>query len=367
MITFFNMDKVAEFAPKPKEGEPWDVIIIGSGPAGLTAAIYTTRGAASTLVLGGEAWGGQLMLTTGVDNYPGFPEGIEGPDLMAKMRKQAERFGVEFIEKNVGAVDFSKRPFKVTAAGAIYLAKSVIIATGAETRWLGVAGENKLRGRGVSSCAPCDAPFFKGKRVVVVGGGDSALEEALVLIKYATLVILVHRRDQLKASAAMQEKVIANQKIKIIWDTEVVEILGEEKTEKVLLKTKTDSKQAQELKGGKVGGLGGRVIEEKDNLLFWEIPLDGLFVAIGYAPSTKIFAKQIELDEKGYIKTMANDQLPMTNGYKMSTSVSGVFVAGDVHDYHYRQAVTAAGFGCMAGLEALKYLDEIKEGDKKSG
>src|SRR3989344_5300559 len=171
------MQQVQEFAPKPKEGEPWDVIIIGSGPAGLSAAIYTTRGAASTLILGGESWGGQLMLTTGVDNYPGFPDGVQGPDLINLMRKQAERFGTEFVEKNVEAVDFNKEIKEILAGGKKYLAKSVIIATGADTKWLGVPGEEKLRGRGISSCAPCDAPFFKQKKVMVVGGGDSAMEE----------------------------------------------------------------------------------------------------------------------------------------------------------------------------------------------
>jgi thioredoxin reductase (NADPH) len=315
-----------EFAEKPKDSsQPWDVIIIGSGPAALTAAIYTTRGAVSTLILGGDNWGGQLMLTTEVDNFPGFPEGIQGPELMQKMRKQAERFGAEFVEKNVTAVDFSKKPFELTTGETKYLGNSVIISTGAETKWLGVPGEEKLRGRGVSSCAPCDAPFFKEKDVIVIGGGDSAMEEALVLTKYAKSVTIIHRREKFRASAAMQQKVKANQKIKTIWNSQVREFVGEQKLEKVLL---------EDIKTG-----------EKSDLT-----AEGAFVAIGHLPSTSIFKDKIELDEKDYIAVKNHTK----------TSVEGAFVAGDVHDYHYRQAVTAAGFGCMAGMEVLKYIDEGK-------
>lgn len=315
------------FAPKPNQGEPWDVVIIGSGPASLTAAIYTTRGAASTLILGGEAWGGQLMLTTIVDNYPALP-GIQGPELMQKMREHATRFGGEFVEKNVESVDLEKTPFELIADGQKYLAKSVIIATGAETQWLGVPGEDKLRGRGVSSCAPCDAPFFKNKSVIVIGGGDSAMEEALVLTKYAISVTIIHRRGEFRASAAMQQKVFdleKSGKIKIIWDSEVVEFLGEQKLEKVKIKN---------LKTGVVS----------------EMQVDGAFVAIGHVPSSQIFKGPIELDEKGYVLLRDHTK----------TNIPGVFVAGDVHDYHYKQAVTAAGFGCMAGMDALKYLSEQK-------
>jgi len=311
-----------EYAQKPKsQNEAWDVAIIGSGPASLTAAIYTTRGAASTIILGGEEWGGQLMLTTDVDNYPGFPEGIQGPELMEKMRKQAERFGAEFVQKNVTAVDFSKRPFELMTGETKYLAKSVIIATGAETRWLGVPGEDKLRGRGVSSCAPCDAPFFKGKNVIVIGGGDSAMEEALVLTKYAESVTIIHRREEFRASAAMQKRVSENKKIKVLWNTEVTGFTGEQKLEKVLLKNSKTGETS-------------------------EMAVDGAFVAIGHTPSTEIFKGKIELDEKGYVAVRDHTQ----------TSVEGVFVAGDVHDYRYKQAITAAGFGCMASLEALKFL-----------
>src|SRR3990167_6511710 len=316
-------------APKPKTGVPYDVIIIGSGPAGLTAGIYTTRGALSTLILGGTKWGGQLMLTTEVENYPGFPEGIQGPELMEKFRSQAARFGAEIKLEDVEAVDFSARPFKVNVGNVGYVGyegKSVIIATGADPLWLGLESEQKLIGRGISSCAPCDAPFFREKRVIVVGGGDSAMEEALVLTKYATSVTIIHRRDSFRASDIMQKKVLANKKINVIWNSEVTEFVGGDKLEKVIVKDK-DGKAA-------------------------ELPAEGAFVAIGHVPATEIFKGQVELDEKGYVKRYEKD------GYKMATSKEGVFVAGDVHDFHYRQAVTAAGFGCMAGMEALKHLDK---------
>jgi thioredoxin reductase (NADPH) len=312
------------FAAKPNKGEAWDVIIIGSGPAALTAAIYTTRGAASTLIIGGEKWGGQLMLTTTVDNFPGFPEGIQGPDLIQKMRKQAERFGSEFLEKNVEAVDFDKKPFEVLTEGVKYLAKSIIIATGADTKWLGVPGEKEFIGRGVSSCAPCDAPFFKDKNVAVVGGGDSAMEEALTLTKYASKVTLIHRRDEFRASAAMQKKVLGNSKIKVLWNTEVVKVEGGRSVENLLLKNNQSGEESK-------------------------FPVDGVFVAIGHVPATQMFAGHIETDEKGYVVTKEGARTNIEEG---------VFVAGDVHDWHYRQAITAAGFGCMAGIEVLKYLDK---------
>lgn len=345
------MEENIEFTPKPKEGEPWDVIIIGSGPAGLTAAVYTTRGAASTLIIGGDKWGGQLMLTTEVENYPGFAKGILGPELMQQMRIQAERFNAEFIEKNAKEVNFSKRPFEIKTPDANYLAKSIIIATGAETRWLGVPGEEKLRGRGVSSCAPCDAPFYKDKNVVVVGGGDAAMEEALVLTKYAKSVTLVHRRDEFRASAVMQKKVFDNQKINIIWDTEVVEIKGEQKIEKVVFKTKVDTKQVKSLKEGKVNTFKVNQIEEKEGFLYWEGSTEGLFVAIGHTPSTEIFKGQVDLDEKGYVKVQDTTK----------TSVDGVFVSGDVHDIKYKQAVTAAAYGCMAAMDVLNYLENTSK------
>jgi len=305
----------------------WDTAIIGSGPAGLTAAIYTVRGAASTLLFAGDQWGGQLMLTTEVENYPGFPKGILGPDLMVAMRQQAERLGTQFVEKDVTAVDFNSSPFKLSTPDQQYLSRSAIIATGAETRWLDIPGEAQFRGRGVSSCAPCDAPFFKDKRVIVIGGGDSAMEEALVLAKHATSVTLVHRRDQFRASEAMQKRVFDNPKISVIWNTEVTAFLGETALQRITLK---DAQTGQTR----------------------ELEADGAFVAIGHAPSTSLFKSQLELDQKGYLK-----KIP-TGDFQMSTSKAGIFVAGDVHDYRYRQAVTAAAFGCMAALEALQYLDQ---------
>jgi thioredoxin reductase (NADPH) len=311
------------FAQKPANPEgPWDVIIIGSGPAGLTAAIYTTRGAASTLILGGQVWGGQLMLTTTVDNFPGFPEGIDGPILMNQMKAQAVRFGAEFVGSDVDSIDVSVHPFIVKSGSETYKAKSIVIATGARTVWLDALGVKELIGRGVSSCAPCDAPFFKGKKVAVVGGGDSAMEEAIALTKYAAEVTIIHRRDVFKASAAMQEKVKVNPKIKILWNTEVMEAKGDGKLDKLLLKNNKTGETS-------------------------EVAFDGLFIAIGHAPATEIFKGKIDLDERGFVKN---------NGTK--TSVPGVFVSGDVHDYIYKQAITAAGLGCMAAMDVLKYLEE---------
>lgn len=298
----------------------YDVIIIGSGPAGLTAAIYTTRANLKTLVIAGIKWGGQLMLTTLVENFPGFPDGIQGPELMLAMRKQAERHGAEIIEENFTDGDFMERPFKLRTNGTIYEGKSVIIATGADTKWLGVPGEQEKVGRGVSSCAPCDAPFFRDKRVIVVGGGDSAMEEALVLTRYATEVIIVHRRDKLRASQIMQEKARNNPKIKLLFNKQVVAILGDAKVTGVRLKDTIDGKES-------------------------EMQIDGVFVAIGHVPNTSVF-RGIALDHQGYIKV---------HEY-FRTNVEGVFVAGDVHDAQYRQAITAAGFGCAAALEAERWL-----------
>lgn len=322
-------------APEPKDGL-YDVVIIGSGPAGLTAAVYTTRGALSTLVVAGSKWGGQLQLTTDVENYPGFPEGIQGPELMQKIRRQAERFGAKILEKDVEKVDFSKAsPFSAWADGEEYKAKSVIIATGADTQWLGLESEQRLIGRGVSSCAPCDAPFFKEKRVIVVGGGDSAMEEALVLTKYATEVTIVHRRGEFRASGIMQKKVLENPKIKVIWNTTVEEILGADRVTGVVLKNVET--------------------RERSNL-----EVDGVFVAVGHVPSTNIFSGKIELDEKGYVKRLRSTDYGLQqegeHNFSTATSVEGVFVAGDVHDYHYRQAVTAAAFGCMAAMDCERWL-----------
>lgn len=317
------------FAPKPNKGESWDVAIIGSGPSGLTAAIYTSRGAASTIIFGGEKWGGQLMLTTEVDNFPALPS-IQGPDLMAKMKDHSVLFGAEFVQKNVTEVNLDSDPIEITADNEKYTAKRLIIATGADTRWLGVPGESELIGRGVSSCAPCDAPFFKNKTVAVVGGGDSAMEEALVLTKYASKVTIIHRREEFRASQAMQKKVFDLEKlgkISIMWNMEVVKFVGDQKLEKITLKNSQDGKEQ-------------------------DFPVNGVFVAIGHVPSTEIFKGKIDLDEKGYVKKMPNEK------FQMATSHPNAFVAGDVHDIHFKQAITAAGFGCMAGMEALKSLDK---------
>ena len=315
------------------ENKIYDIIIIGSGPAGLTAAIYTTRANLKTLIVAGVKWGGQLMLTTLVENYPGFPEGILGPELMQNMRRQAEHHGAEVIEQNFKEGDFSpstgseqaKNLFSVTTEdGKTYQAKAVIIATGADTKWLGAKGEMEKIGRGVSSCAPCDAPFFRNKDIIVVGGGDSAMEEALVLTKFANSVIIVHRRDTLKASKIMQDKAKANPKIKFLFNKEITEVLGEQNVTGVKLKDTVTGEES-------------------------EMPIEGIFVAIGHLPNTTAF-KGIDIDELGFIKVHDH----------FRTNVEGVFVAGDVHDNKYKQAVTAAGFGCAAALEAEKWLDEQK-------
>jgi thioredoxin reductase (NADPH) len=319
--------------------ETFDVLIIGGGPAGLTAGIYTARADLKTLMVSGSKWGGQLMLTTTVENFPGFPEGIEGPELMTRMRKQAEKFGVKIEERDVTEVETGKRPFMIRTDKAEYLTRSVIVATGAETVWLGVPGEEKLIGRGVSSCAPCDAAFFKGRKVAVVGGGDAAMEEALVLTKFASEVTIIHRRESFRASKVMQERVLHNPKIKVIWNSQVTEILGESKVEGVRLAPSNTSLSDSLPKTGEV------------------FPVDGVFVAIGHSPMTKIFQGKLELDEKGYIKRKIQDSESNVQ-FKMMTSVPGVFVAGDVHDWHYKQAITAAGFGCQAALESEKWLEE---------
>jgi len=298
------------------------VIILGSGSAGLTAAIYAARAQLDPLVIAGAMRGGQLTQTTDVENFPGFPDGIQGPELMEFMRRQAERFEVDFIDEDATAVDLRKQPFEITAAGRPLQARSVIIATGAASNWLGLPNEQRLIGHGVSSCAPCDAFFFKEKEVAVVGGGDSAMEEALFLTKFATRVTIIHRRDQFRASKIMVERALRHGKIKVLWDTVVEDVVGNGKVEGITLRNvKTHARQ--------------------------DLRVDGLFVAIGHTPNTTLFRGQIELDEEGYI--VLKDQT--------MTSVKGVFAAGDVHDHRYRQAVTAAGWGCMAAMDAEKYLE----------
>ena len=323
----------------------YDVIIIGSGPAGLTAAIYTTRANLKTLIIAGSKWGGQLMLTSIVENFPGFPEGIYGPDLMIAMRKQAERHGAEVIEENFTNGDFSKSggTFKVTAGNNTYETKSVIIATGADTKWLGVPGEKEKIGRGVSSCAPCDAAFFRDKNVIVVGGGDSAMEEAIFLARFAKSVTVIHRREEFRASKIMQEKAKQNPKISFMFNSEITEILGENRVTGVKIKSPfsvipnsfRDLASLEMLKQ----------VQHDNKEVTWEMPIDGVFMAIGHTPNTGAF-KGIDIDEQGYI--VVHDHT--------KTNVEGVFVAGDVHDNKYQQAITAAGFGCAAALEVERWL-----------
>ena len=300
------------------------VVIIGSGPAGLTAAIYAARADLRPLMIEGMERGGQLMLTTDVENFPGFPDGIMGPELMEGFRKQAERFDTRIMSSDVTRVDFSSRPFRIWVDEDEYQADSVIISTGASARWLGLESETRLRGHGVSACATCDGFFFRGKEIAVVGGGDSAAEEALFLTKFASKVYVIHRRDELRASKIMAKRLLEHDKVEMIWDTVVEEVLG----------------------GDLVTGLRlrNRVTDEIS-----ELPVEGLFLAIGHDPNTKIFQSQIELDEKGYI---------LTPGANTMTSIPGVFAAGDVTDHVYRQAVTAAGMGCQAAIDAERWLDE---------
>jgi len=301
------------------------VIIIGSGPAGLTAAIYAARANLRPLVLAGGMYGGQLMLTTDVENYPGFPDGIMGPDLMIKFREQAERFGARIENVDVVAVDFTKQPLLVRTAEAEFKAKSVIVATGADARWLNIPGEEKLRGRGVSTCATCDGAFFREKHIVVVGGGDSAMEEALFLTRFGYKVTVVHRRDTLRASKIMADRAFSHEKISFIWNTAVEEAIGDDKLRALKLRNTADGTRS-------------------------ELEADALFIAIGHDPNTAIFKGQLDLDAMGYIASPDG----------VSTNVEGVFVAGDVNDLRYKQAVTAAGAGCRAAMDAEKYLEAIE-------
>jgi thioredoxin reductase (NADPH) len=298
------------------------LIIIGSGPAGLTAAIYAGRGKLSPVLFEGEMPGGPLTTTSVVENYPGFPDGVDGTELIAKMRKQAERFGTEFVAKNADKVDFSSRPFKVFAGGKKYEAESVIIATGTTAKKLGIDSEKKFSARGISYCATCDGPIFKNKKVAVIGGGDSAMEEATFLLKFASEVTVIHRREELAASKIMQERAKKNKKIKWALNSEVEEFSGGNKLEKIILTDKKTGKKK-------------------------ELAVDGVFIAIGREPNTKIFDGAVKM-EKGYILTDKGT----------GTSVPGVFSAGDVADWSYRQAIVAAGRGAMAAIEANRYLDE---------
>lgn len=300
------------------------VIIIGSGPAGLTAAIYAARANLEPFMIEGMERGGQLMLTTDVENYPGFPDGIMGPELMESFRKQAERFGTRIVSSDVTEVDFSARPFKVSVGRDHYAADSIIISTGASARWLDIPGEERLRGFGVSACATCDGFFFRDQELAVVGGGDSAMEEAIFLTKFASKVTIIHRRKEFRASKIMVQRALEHPKIEVIWDSVVEEVLGEDT----------------------VTGLRLRNVETDE---VSKLDANGMFVAIGHDPNTAIFEGQLDMDEAGYITTYAGT----------ATSVDGVFAAGDVVDHVYRQAVTAAGMGCEAAIDTERWLDGV--------
>ena len=300
------------------------LIILGSGPAGLTAALYAARAHLEPLVVDGHEAGGQLTLTTMVENYPGFPDGLMGPDLIASMRKQAERFGAGFRPGNATAVDLSRRPFRVTGDGEVEECQALIIATGASAKLMGLESERTLMGHGVSTCATCDGFFFQDQEIIVVGGGDSAMEEAIFLTKFARRVSVIHRRDKLRASKIMQEKALKNPKIDFTWDSTIEEIL--------------------DVREGKVKGARIRNLKTSE---ITERPVDGVFIAIGHTPNTQIFRGLLEMDDVGYIKTHDGTR----------TSVPGVFAAGDVQDRVYRQAITAAGSGCMAAMDAERFLE----------
>jgi thioredoxin reductase (NADPH) len=299
-----------------------EIIVIGGGPAAYTAALYSARANLNPLVIEGFAWGGQLMITSDVENYPGYPDGVLGPEMMQDIRRQADRFGTEFLTDDVTKVDFSERPFRVWVGEDEYRAEAVVVATGANARQLGLESEKKLQGRGVSYCAVCDAAFFKEREIVVVGGGDSAMEEATFLAKFASKVTVIHRRDSFRASSIMVDRARSNEKIEFILDSVVEEVVG----------------------GDTVTGVRVRNIKTDE---LTEIPADGFFVAIGHDPNTALFRGQVDMDEAGYIET---------KGKSTETNVGGVFAAGDVQDHVYRQAVTAAGSGCMAALDAERFL-----------
>ncbi|HWG90735.1 MAG TPA: thioredoxin-disulfide reductase [Candidatus Thermoplasmatota archaeon] len=307
-----------------------NVIIIGSGPAGLTAAIYAARANLQPLCIAGYQAGGQLMITSEVENYPGFPHGVTGPELMEQFRKQAERFGTEFVDKDVTKVELHGAVKKVYVEDTVYEARAIIIATGASAMWLGLENEKRLQGRGVSACATCDGFFFRGKKIAVVGGGDTAMEEATFLTRFAEKVTIIHRRDEFRASKIMQERALSNPKIEVMWNTEVKDILGKETIEGLTLYNNKTKQTTQ-------------------------MPIEGLFIAIGHKPNTDLFKGQLEINDKGYL----------CRSVKSMASVPGVFVAGDVYDFRYRQAITAAGSGCEAAIDCERWLEAHGHGDVK--
>ena len=309
--------------PSISDENHFDVVIIGSGPAGYTASIYTSRAKLKTIVISGSLPGGQLMTTTEVENYPGFANGIDGPELMTFMQQQSERFGTTMLIDEVTRVEFTSRPFKIFTGSSLYTSDSVLISTGATPRKLGIKSEQEFSGKGLSYCATCDGPFFKNQDIVVVGGGDTALEEATFLTKFGKTVKIVHRRDNLRASKILQERAFENPKIEFVWNSSIVNVAGDKKVSSVVVKNMVTA-------------------EEKS------LEAGGVFVAIGHEPNTSIFKGQVDLDEKGYVIVQ--------NGTR--TNIDGVFAAGDVHDFKYRQAITAAGFGCMAALDIEKWLAE---------
>lgn len=305
------------------------VIIIGSGPAGLTSAVYTARARLEPLMIEGEEAGGQLMITSDVENYPGFEHGVTGPELIATMRKQAQRFGTRFITRNVTKVDFSQRPFKVWVGQTLYQAKTIIISTGATAKYLGLPEEKSFYGRGVSACATCDGAFFRDQEVAVIGGGDTAMEEAQFLTRFAKKVYVVHRRDSFRSSKIMAEKTLSHDKIEVLWNKEVSSILGDAK------------------------GVNALMLKDTVNGSEKKLDVTGMFVAIGHKPNTDIFKEFLKLDDVGYIKTKPGSTY---------TNIDGVFAAGDVQDPHYRQAITAAGTGCMAAIDSERWLEANHEG-----
>ena len=330
-ISIVDVGTPDDAQPMTRGGEPVEygahgghsqMVIIGSGPAGLTAAIYAARANLEPIVIGGSAPGGQLMLTSDVENFPGFPEGIQGPELMARMRDQAERFGARLVDADVDRVNLHGPPFQLWAGGTSYTADSVVVATGASALWLGLDSETRLRGRGVSACATCDGFFFKGKRIAVVGGGDTALEEATFLTRFSPDVLLLHRRDQFRGSRIMQQRAIDHPGIDVRFNTEVVEVLGDQVVDGLRLRDTATGRE-------------------------WHEPIGGLFIAIGYRPNTEVFRDWLAVDGAGYLEVVG----------EAGSAREGVFIAGDVHDHHYRQAVTAAADGCKAAMDAERWLE----------